>query len=49
MLHRWGNLSKEESKILNKHFETLLSIKMRKVELDEKAIQRARFRTTTQF
>ena len=39
---RWGNLSKEQIKKLNKHFEILLSIKMRKVTLDEKAIKRAR-------
>ena len=42
MLHRWGNLSKEDVKKLNKHFDTLLSIKMRKVNLDEKVIKRAR-------
>ena len=42
MLHRWGNLSKEQINVLNKHFDTLLNIKMRKVALDEKAIKRAR-------
>jgi type VI secretion system protein ImpL len=39
---RWGNLSKEQVKKLNKHLDTLLNIKMRKVVLDEKAIKRAR-------
>jgi len=42
MLHRWGNLSESEVKKLNKHFETLLSIKIRAIKLDEKAIKRAR-------
>ena len=42
MLHRWGNLSKEQVARLNKHFDTLLNIKMEKIELDEKAIKRAR-------
>ena len=42
MLNRWGNLTKEEVKKLNKHFDTLLSIKMRKIKLDVKAIKRAR-------
>ena len=42
MLHRWGNLSKDAIKKLNKHFDVLLNIKMRKVNLDQKAIKRAR-------
>lgn len=42
MLHRWGNLTTEQVKKLNKHFETLLSVEMRKIKLDEKAIKRAR-------
>lgn len=42
MLHRWGNLTKEQVKKLNKHFDTLLSVEIRKIVLDEKAIKRAR-------
>lgn len=42
MLNRWGNLTKTQIKQLNKHFDTLLSVELRRIQLDEKAIKRAR-------
>ena len=42
MLHRWGNLDEESIEKLNRHFERLLSIEMRDVQLNQKTIDRAR-------